>query len=141
MEREVSAVPAPQDLTRAARQQRQDSEDLHPGQSREGRKPGENRPHGPGPIAVAAEVIREAKGHGMDRGKLANGRLPGRVRTGVPTQARVQHAGTDRDPEARGRVPAIEGQDGKSKDAIFFYREGAKSAKEGKRFSPVKKKH
>ena len=53
-------------------------------------------------------------------GKLANGRLPGRVRTGVPTQARVQHAGTDRDPEARGRVPAIEGQDGKSKDAIFF---------------------
>ena len=58
MERDVSAVPAPQDLTRAARQQRQESEDLHTGQSREGRKPGENRPHGPGPIAVAAEVIR-----------------------------------------------------------------------------------
>lgn len=113
MEREVSALTAlQQDLPRAARQRRQESADPHQEQSREGWRPGENRHRGPGPTAAAAEVIREAKGHGMGRGKRDNGRFPGPVQTGVPTQARVRHAGTDRrDLGAPGKGLARGGQD------------------------------
>lgn len=136
MEREVSAVPAlQQDLPQAAQQREQAAAGPQQRQSRGGRRPGENRPRGPGQTAAAAEVIREAKGHGMGRGKRDNVRFPGRVQTGVPTQARVQHAGTDRDPEDRGRAPARGVQDVRPENRRKFTAKTQRTLRKAKDFS------
>ena len=80
-------------------------------------------------------MTREAREPGTRREVRDAGKVPDRGLTRVSTrEAEGRDRGKNRDHGARGRVQAIEGQDGKFKDANF-YREGAKVAKESKRFS------